>query len=283
MEEKTLSYSNVSPFEFQIKYVDINSENPANVYDSHSHEECEIYINLTGDVSFMVENRIYPIRSGSVIITRPYEYHHCIYHSNAIHNHFWVLFSAVGNEEMLKLFFNRAQGEKNLIELSEIQKNKVTKLCLKLIRENRSAVASYSDFFTLLSILENADDKTPAVFADVPKDIEIAVEYIGENLGNTFTVSDVANAAHISVNTLERRFAKVLHMTPSGYIKQRRLARATELLSVCSSVGEVCEKCGFCDYSNFISLFRRQFGVTPLKYKNLHCREKSSYITESED
>ena len=32
--------------------------------------ECEIYLNLSGDVSFEVENRIYPVSPGTVILTR---------------------------------------------------------------------------------------------------------------------------------------------------------------------------------------------------------------------
>lgn len=57
----------------------------------------------------MVEDQIYSVSAGSVIITRPYEYHHCIYHSNERHRHYLVLFSADNNEKILDIFLTERQ------------------------------------------------------------------------------------------------------------------------------------------------------------------------------
>jgi len=270
IEERKLRFDGVAPFGMEIRYIDILPDDPDNTHEHHIHEGCEIYVNITGDVSFMVENKIYPVRSGSVIITRPYEYHHCIYHSDEHHEHLWMLFDGKGNEELLSLFYDRNIGENNLIELSEKQRDKVKELFEHIINKERSPACEAADILRIIAILENADGKTKELSESVPVDISRAVAFIGENLGNIFTVSEVAKAAHISVNTLERRFLEVLKVTPSGYIKSRRLARAAELLPSCSSVGEVCERCGFQDYSNFIAVFKKQFGITPLKFKKMY-------------
>ena len=281
MEEGRIkNYNGISPFSMHIKYVDVLPDDPRNTHDHHIHAECEIYINLTGDVSFMVENRIYPVKSGSVIITRPCEFHHCIYHSNEPHKHLWILFDGDKNEKMLDMFYNRPLGTNNLIELNENQKNKVTELCLDIIRKDKSGVCEISDFLRILGILENGENETGILTENIPADIASAVEFIGENLGNTFTVSEVAKYAHISVNTLERRFVEVLKFTPSQYIKSRRLARAAELLPSSESVSDVCDKCGFRDYSNFIAIFKKQFGVTPLKYKKMYGTRNLIDVTE---
>lgn len=277
VEGRVVEYGGLAPFKLQIKYVDILPDDPTNTHEDHIHGECEIYINLTGDVSFMVENKIYPIKSGSVIITRPCEYHHCIYHSNESHEHLWILFESHGNESVLPLFFERPLGENNLIRLSEKQKLKVLEICKAIIHGEHSEKQRLADFMRILCILENADGSLDGPSDSVPEDISSAIEFIGENLGSVFTVADVAKYAHISVNTLERRFLEVLKTTPSGYIKSRRLARAAELLPSCKSVGEVCEECGFRDYSNFIAIFKKQFGVTPLKFKKTHEKRMSEY------
>ena len=54
----------------EIKFIDLVAYladargKPGNrMMDSHIHNKCEIYVNLTGKVSFMVENRIYNIKS----------------------------------------------------------------------------------------------------------------------------------------------------------------------------------------------------------------------------
>ena len=282
IKERKVRFDGVAPFGMEIRYIDILPDDPDNTYEHHIHEGCEIYVNITGDVSFMVEDKIYPVRSGSAIITRPYEYHHCIYHSNEHHEHLWMLFDGKGNESLLPLFYDREPGENNLIELSEKQMAKVKELFGGIISKERSKACEAADFLRIITILENADGSSDDISDTVPKDISGAIAFIGENLGNVFTVSDVAKAAHISVNTLERRFLEILKVTPSGYIKSRRLARAAELLPSCSSVGEVCDKCGFQDYSNFIAVFKKQFGITPLKFKKMYKKNTSATVEEKE-
>ena len=87
-------FESVKPFDFSATYIEIYADSSENVNYSHIHDECEIYVNLRGDLSFIVENNIYPIKPGDIIITRPHEYHHCVYHSNKLHRHFWILFSS---------------------------------------------------------------------------------------------------------------------------------------------------------------------------------------------
>ena len=55
---------------------------------SHLHDCCEVYVNLSGDVSFAIGSHVYPVAPGDVIITRPNELHHCIYHSDCRHGHY---------------------------------------------------------------------------------------------------------------------------------------------------------------------------------------------------
>lgn len=88
----------------EISYLELNSASSANVHNHHIHDECDIYINLSGDVSFAVENSLYPLLPGNIIITHPHEYHHCIYHSEKLHKHFWTLFQTSNNKELFDIF-----------------------------------------------------------------------------------------------------------------------------------------------------------------------------------
>ena len=126
MYRRKILLSQMSKADCSISHIDLDAVSPLNQNESHIHAECEIYINLSGDVSFEVENRIYPVSRGSVIITRPFEYHHCIYHSNRSHEHFWITFSAKENDHFLRMFFGREKGKDNLILLDEEQ---LTSLC----------------------------------------------------------------------------------------------------------------------------------------------------------
>ena len=97
--------------------------------------------------------------------------------------------------------------------------------------------------------------------------IRKASQDMEENIAFPMTMTDVAAAAHVSLNTLERHFFAAIHVTPSEFLKQRRLSQAQVLLRAGASVQEAAQKSGFCDCSHFIALFRRAWGVTPLQYK----------------
>lgn len=64
--------------------------------NAHIHDYCEVYFNVSGNVSFAVENKVYPVNTGDIIISKPNEIHYCIYHSDQIHTCycFWVKASA---------------------------------------------------------------------------------------------------------------------------------------------------------------------------------------------
>ncbi|MBQ7034025.1 MAG: helix-turn-helix transcriptional regulator [Clostridia bacterium] len=259
-------FDSVRAFAFSTTYAELYADSVENVDDSHIHEECEIYVNLSGDVSFVVENHIYPIKPGDIIITRPFEYHHCVYHSNKLHRHFWILFSSSGNEYLLDAFFNRKSGNANHLFLSPEDTDALISLCYKMTEEEPLQSRKYYNFFKLITILQNANAvKGNAV--NYPSDTYYAIKYINSYFGNDISVYEIAKGAHVSVNTLERHFKRTLNISPYEYIKKKRLTNALKLLSNGCTVAEASSQSGFPDYSNFIALFKKTYGITPLKYK----------------
>lgn len=262
-------FSGISPFSFMIHYSESNDMSDTVNLDSHSHDECEIYINISGDVSFMVENRIYPIKPGSVIITRPNEFHHCIYNSEKTdHRHFWILFSSHGNEGLLDLFFNRPTGSGNLISLSADKLKTVNELCTSLTNEKNGSLSCHLSFWRLIELLTTCDiQRILDIDSSLPNDVVFALNFIQTNLSSPITINQIARAAHVSVNTLERHFSAAVNMAPSEFVKKRRLALSQSLLRDGKSVQEAAAESGFTDYSRFIAVFKEAFGITPLQYK----------------
>lgn len=270
MQSNRLKCKGLAPFEFFINHSSLTMASALNQHDSHIHPECEIYLNLSGDVSFMVEDKIYPVSRGSVIVTRPYEYHHCIYHSKALHDHYWILFSSEGNEHLLKSFFQRERGEGNLIILEEQALEKVLELCDRFIEKKATELGRQIDFLQLIELLDAGEHSTlQEDTLKLPGDVLFAMDYMEEHLAEPIRMEELAKLAHVSINTLERHFRESLQDTPTAILRRKRLIRASELLRKGKSVLEACEISGFSDYSNFIALFRKQFEITPLQYQKL--------------
>lgn len=266
-KQNILSYGGTAPFTFQISYSEIDATSPSNVFEHHCHEECEIYINVSGEVSFAVENTLYPIVPGSIVIARPGEYHHCIYHTNRLHRHFWILFSATGNERFLDVFYQREKGTGNLLLLPRRETEELFALCHQLTEETLTETETYLDFFTLIRLLNRAD--TVACPDGKTSDgLLRALRCVDADL--SLTVREVARECGVSVNTLERQFARALGLSPIAYIRKKRLTHAAHLLSHGASVTEAAEASGFPDCSGFIRFFKENYHLTPLQYqKNL--------------
>lgn len=266
MESGTIAFEPISGFDMSVRYVEGEVMAPDSALGNHAHAQCEIYVHLGGDVSFMVEDQLYPIQYGNIVITRPYEYHHCIYHSTTKHSHFWILFSGKESERVLDIFFRRQKGSRNLFKLNNEQTGELIDLCHALRQQPKSEVENYFCFFNLLRLLELAeevgDDRQGA-----QNEMASVLRTIHRNYASPLSVRSLAKDAHISVSTLERWFSENFDMTPSEYIRKIRLSNAARLLSEQSSVTEAAEQSGFSDVSAMITLFKERYGMTPLKYK----------------
>lgn len=264
--EGSITFEQLHAFDMTVRYVDNDMGDLKYPIGHHIHAECEIYVNLGGDVSFMVEDHLYPIRYGNIVITRPYEYHHCIYHTKMRHPHFWILFSGENNEKLLEMFFGRQKGKRNLFALGNEQTQELVELCYTLCEQPKSEIEKYFCFFKMLRLFEQAEEIGGGSIG-VQNEMALVLQTIHRDYAEKLSVRSLAEGAHISVSTLERWFEENLHMTPSVYIKKIRLANAARLLAERYSVTETAERCGFSEVSAMISLFKKQYGMTPLQYK----------------
>lgn len=261
----------LSPVDFSITFSSLVRQSPLNHNESHMHKECEIYLNLSGTASFEVEQRLYPITRGSVVVTRPYEYHHYIYHDEEPHQHYWITFSPGKADEVLSLFFDREKGFGNLIQLDESALCRMEELLNGLLDNRLGLLEKRIGFLQMLCILQNGEKLPSTDYSDsLSPDVIAALQYIDHNLTEEIGVKSLAAACGVSVNTLERHFKEQLFLSPSAMVRKTRLIKSMQHLRQGCTISEAADRCGFPDYSNYIQLFRRQFGMTPLQYrKNL--------------
>ena len=259
---KNIIFNSVEQFQFKIDHV--ISSAPTT---SHAHQDCEIYVNVSGNVSFMVENNLYPVFHGNAIITKPFEFHNCIYHDNSPHEHYCINFTANENSNFASQFFNRKSGTDNLVVLDDKKTKELIDACYNLAEKELNEVDKYFYFFKLLSILADGDLKTSENQKTLPQDVLISVNYINKNLTEKISLDTLAEISNVSVNSLERHFFASLNMTPFTYIQKKRLAYSAKLLSAGKTVLEACYDSGFTDYPHYIALFKKYYGLTPLKYK----------------
>jgi AraC-like DNA-binding protein len=89
-------------------------------------------------------------------------------------------------------------------------------------------------------------------------------DYIDAHLGESLTLSDIAEVACLSSYHLSRSFKLATGITLHRYVLSRRIERAKELLlRTDMPLVEVAWKIGFDSQASFTTQFRREVGVTP--------------------
>ncbi len=269
--KKEVKFSAAPDFELWVEYINLPYCPKRDVFPLHIHNTMEIYVNLSGNVSFMVENHTYPISKGSVIITKPFEYHHCIHHDNSLHEHYCLRVSNCEDNELLSLFLHRKKGENNHIELTDEQTISLKKhLDILLNIENCSSLDKYYHFIRILQIIQNNTATIESDYSDnMPPNLRKVLNIISEQFASHITVASLAADVFVSVGTLERQFKKYLNISPTEYIKRKRLSEAMHLLNKGVSVSQVAYQCGFPDASNFIKVFKKNLGQTPYQYMKI--------------
>ena len=267
----------VNPFFVNVSKMNVTASNAVRKTTPHIHEYCEIYVNVTGNVSFMIEKNLYSVKSGDIIITKPYEYHHCVYHDDSDHLHFWIMFSVDENPELFKFLTEKKLGRRNHIRLSEEKKQKFLAHCENLAKNSPdNRISQMAVFFKILSYIEEGMKKYEVSNKNVslPKSLKDILDYINKNFASIHTVNEITEKFFISISTLERHFKQYLSMTPKRYLEDKKLQNACLLLRQNASVTDACFESGFDDYSHFITIFKKKFDVTPLKYKKAMMIEK---------
>jgi AraC-like DNA-binding protein len=82
------------------------------------------------------------------------------------------------------------------------------------------------------------------------------------------SLNQAATQSGTSLRTLERLFEQQTGMPLGSWFRRLRLQLALEHLAAGSTVSQTATLCGYNNPSSFISMFRRELGVTPRSYFN---------------
>ena len=101
--------------------------------------------------------------------------------------------------------------------------------------------------------------------------IEKAIVYIEENLEDDLSVKKISKSINVSKSVLYKRFHQCFNCTISEFINIRRIEKSiTLLLKTDLSMDEISRRTGFSSASYYGKLFKKEMGISPLKYKKIN-------------
>lgn len=248
-------------------------------YAYHRHDGCEIYLFLSGNVRFYVEQTCFSPEPGSLVIINSNEMHRVQSMDTTPYERIVINLKreyldrlSPDGFPLSDCFFSRPFGSDNLRLLSAEAKEEFLTLYEKLCLSNESgcfgASVMKNAYTSLLLLFVNRQfrQRTSVYKNMMPEYITGTMQYIGSHLDEPLSLAALAERFHISENYLSARFKYHTGLTLRSYFLDRKISLAKQLLREGKSVTEACFLSGFNDYANFLRSFRKSTGCSPGKF-----------------
>lgn len=255
------------------------SDNALTHVDSHQHNFYELLFFVEGDVTYVVEDSLYPLLPGDLLIIPGQLRHHPVFRGSSRYRRV-VLWLTMDFVRSLPEGATLAQRLDQLTEggcqvrfcrFSPADGNRLLECAVELTEESSYERPFGSTMSNLLitRLLIQIDRCLPAAMDRGQSDsasqklVNDVVNFINSNLAMDLTLDYLADRFFISKFYLSRVFKKHMNVTPHSYISQRRLFLAKQLLYKGLPPSEVYRRCGYSDYSSFFRAFREKYGFSP--------------------
>jgi AraC family transcriptional regulator len=129
-----------------------------------------------------------------------------------------------------------------------------------------------------LTGLQLATEARDSISAGLSPEARWLVEKLVEDsLHEALSVAMIASKVGMGLAAFARAFKVSFRATPHQYVRQRRIARAQELLTVTdASLMDIAIETGFANHSHFATSFRACTGLTPTAFRRLALAGRSA-------
>lgn len=232
-----------------------------NVQRAHYNNILAIYI-LDGSIEMIQDDIKLSAQKDELLFIDCYKDHQYFTDSDA--HTLWVHFD--GNNS--RQWFDEIKSQKG----QKIKCSRQTAECIfnviKYIAHNQNEYIISNELYSMLCniSLEN----TAKQKGQKNIQIEAAKKYIILNYNKNVSIYEIANAVHMSVPYFSKIFKEITGFSPYDYLLTIRLDKAKELLKQTGdSIESIAYKTGFNSASNFICFFKKETGISPLKFRNI--------------
>lgn len=247
--------------------------------DAHYHPYYEFYYLLSGIRRIFINDTIYSVKKGDLIIIPKGELHRTTYIGGETHERIVMVFSDAFidplintlNPDTVKKFFDVRQ-----ISIPPNRRDYVEELFEKIIREH-NGIDQYSDSMLTVYVYElilfvfrcNENAKTAYPAGDIGDDIiSDAARFISGNFTQNFSLAQLAAKYNMSPSYFSRKFKLCTGFGYKEYLITVRTIEACRLLlNTDMSITEIAEKCGFEDSNYFGDCFKKIKGISPREYR----------------
>ena len=253
--------------------------------DRHTHNYYEFYFFLEGDISIQIDKETFPIKHGDILLVPPMIPHHPIIHSLEIPYRrfvFWVscdywnyLMQISPDYGYLMQYVQTSR--QYIFHNDPITFNTVQSKILRLLEEihserfGRSAQISLCVNDLVLCLNRLIYERTVPHPQNEELDLyQQLLKYIEQHLDEDLSLETLSKKFYVSKYHIAHIFTDNLGISIHQYITKKRLTLCREAILGKSSITEVYMTFGFGDYSSFYRAFKKEYGISPKDYRDMH-------------
>ena len=258
----------------------------------HHHDFFEVYFLLSGDVTYLIENRICRVLPGDLLLISPRELHQvCIQPEMAVYERFvlWVderLIRHLSSEEAdLYAGFDPARpGYRNRLRLNHEDRSRIQTLMEQLYTETQQGgygtdllrQSLLSQLLVHINRLANRQDAAYEEENRASRAVSQVISYISLHYAEQLSLEMLAERFYISKYHLSHEFNRQVGTSVYRFLQKKRLLIARQLLAQGEKPNTVYSACGFNDYTNFYRAFKAEYHISPRQYAlSMQAREES--------
>lgn len=248
-----------------------------------AHAQYEIFILLDGDVTMLINSQQYRITSGAVVLLTSRDLHISINNTSTCYKRITILFDhhALQNfntmrTNLLACFSGMPRNQGNIFYMAP-QEVAVFESHARSIAACQGST-QYGDDLTAIAQLVSLLIFVNKVYMQGtrlkplqrnPIILEL-VEYIDSHIDQPLSVQSLCESISYSEPYVSQLFSTQMGVSLKRFILTKKVAYAKQLLKTEDTIQQVCEKCGFNDYSNFSRTFKQIAGMSPRQWKREH-------------
>lgn len=248
--------------------------------EMHIHDCYEVYFSISGGKQFLIDNKVYDIAPGDLFLINQYDSHYLTQIEKEKHERIVIMIDPDYMKEISSketnldaCFQERNEKFSHKISLTSEQQSRFLYFVNKILTSNGYGHdllerATFTELFVLINqiVNEKNSDKVEDRPSTYNEQVDAILSYLNNNIQYPISIGDLSKQFYISESYICRIFKSATGTTINKYMTARRISIAKSLLAEGIGVSDVCEKCGFSDYSNFLKAFTKSVGISPKKY-----------------
>ncbi len=254
-------------FEFKYTY---DKTVPSDLDNNHCHDNYEMLFVVSGEGKYIVEGTYFDIKPVTLMIIRPFEFHCVKLNPDVPYERYVVNFSLSDLDE------TTANKFRELVDGDDNSSGRY--FAADLVPREVFAIFDRFEFALMLPEIVRSD-YLKLLLAEIILFLSVnegeymahneeelgakVIRYLNENLTRNISLDKLARRFFVSKFHLCRAFKKHNGISVHGYINQKRVVYAKQLIEAGETASGAAYRVGFGDYSSFYRAYVKLLGKSP--------------------